>query len=159
SSEGPTQPQAAQSPATPPSPAPSRPRRLLGWAERSHVGGLATFVIAVVGCVTGLMAFQRDRSTPLRMILQPYDANDGTAVRVAIVNKSAHATSLLDGVVEKDGETLGKIKWIVPDVRLLDQPSPGNNLLLQAVHPLPYAVAPGETLVAGLFWEGRAPVE
>ena len=55
-----------------------------------------------------------------------------------------------------DGRHVGDVKWMLPDVRLLDESTPGNARLLGAIRPLPFALAPGQTVVGAVLWDGNA---
>jgi hypothetical protein len=126
-------------------------RKFRGWKAS---GAFATFVIAVVGAVTGTISFFGQREVRVRLIPRAYEpVQRQGALRIGVVNGSYRGVSIVDGTVLFHGRAFAKIIKVLPSAGLLSDTSRSNADLLSAGQELPFAIAAGASLAGAVLWQ------
>jgi hypothetical protein len=135
----------------------SRLRKSGGWGGR--LGAVATFAIALLGAVTGLISFERSNETRLFVrATGPYVAPSGvwrgpsndTDVRtipVSVVNNSDRSVVLIGGQLLFDNKTLGSITGVT------DTSPASASQSAPVVRPVPTPIGSGGTLGTAVSWK------
>jgi hypothetical protein len=126
-------------------------RKFKGWKA---TGAFATFVIAVVGAVTGTISFFGQREVRVRLIPRAYEpVQRQGALKIGVVNGSYRGVNIVDGTVLFHGRAFAKIIKVLPSAALLSDTSRSNADLLSAGQELPFAIAAGESLAGAVLWQ------
>jgi hypothetical protein len=122
-----------------------------GWKA---AGAFATFVIAVVGAVTGTISFFGQREVRVRLIPRAYEpVQRQGALRIGVVNGSYRGVSIVDGTVLFNGRAFARIIKVLPSAGLLSDETRSSADLLSAGQELPFAIAAGESLAGAVLWQ------
>jgi hypothetical protein len=126
-------------------------RKVKAWKA---FAGFLTFVIAVIGAVTGTISFFDQREVRVRLIAGTYEPDvRSSALRIGVVNDSSRGVSIVDGGVFFNGQLLGKINRVLPNTRLLSDAMHSTSDVISAARELPFAIAAGESIAGAVLWQ------
>jgi hypothetical protein len=124
------------------------------WAKA--FAAVVTFVIAVIGAVTGVIACARSTEVHVRVVQPPISGE--RTIYLGIVNSSQRGVSIVSGTLRFDGHTVGRVTSFVPGVVSSNPRREADRLAAASTPPL--SLAGGQSFVGTVQWglpqEGEA---
>jgi hypothetical protein len=123
-------------------------------------GALVTFLLAVLGAVTGTLAWREDRAVRVDVFALPYVGPtwDNGLLRFSVVNQSRHAISIESGDLWLEGRRIGSVTYFLRNVGGTSPFTPQASELLGGMEQLPRIGVGAETttvIAAGWVSSGR----
>jgi hypothetical protein len=123
------------------------------------VGSVVTFVIAVLGAITGTVSFIGQQDVQVRVgpaEHRPFERSG--AVKVAVVNGSYRSVRIVGGEMLFNGRPFAPVAKVLPDARVLSDPRQSSWDIWSSGREPPFAIEGGASFAGAIMWhnENRA---